>query len=138
MQPNLVLDKHPIMDNREFETELLKQAEVNWNKAIAENRLEDMAVFMDNGWIMFSGNGNIITKNTFLQQVKSGTLVHSKMDFEILRIDVHENTGLIMQRGVSAGTWQGKHFENFEIASSVFVKKNNFWIAVQTMIAPAD
>jgi len=119
------------------EIELLKQTELKWNKAIQDNRVEEMGQYMDEEWIIFSGDGNITTKEKFLQVVKSGDLVHSKMDFEILQVKIHENTGLVMQRGTSAGSWQGQSFDNYEIASTVFVRKEDQWLAVQTMIAPA-
>lgn len=122
----------------DYEAELLKQAELKWNKAIQENLVEEMGKYMDNEWVIFSGDGNITTKEAFLRLVKSGDLQHSKMDFEILRVKIHENTGLVMQRGTSAGTWQGQSFDNYEIASTVFVRKSNNWLAVQTMIAPAN
>lgn len=119
------------------ETEFLAQMELKWNKAIEDNLVEEMGRYMDESWIIFSGDGNITTKQTFLQLVKRGDLVHSKMDFEILQVKIYGNTGLIMQRGTSAGTWRGQPFENYEIASTVFVKNQNSWLAVQTMIAPA-
>jgi len=124
-------------DNHHQEIELLKQTELKWNKAIQDNRVEEMGRYMDEEWIIFSGDGNITTKEKFLQVVKSGDLVHSKMDFEILQVKIHENTGLVMQRGTSAGSWQGQSFDNYEIASTVFVRKEDQWLAVQTMIAPA-
>lgn len=60
------------------------------------------------------------------------------MDFEGLRVKDYNDMGLVMQRGTSAGTWQGQAFSNYEIASTVYIKKNNEWLAVQTMIAPAN
>jgi ketosteroid isomerase-like protein len=124
-------------DNPNQEIEFLKQTELNWNKAIQDNLVEEMGQYMDEEWIIFSGDGNITTKEKFLQVVKSGDLKHSKMDFEILQVKIHEDTGLVMQRGTSAGTWQGHPFDNYEIASTVFVRKEDQWLAVQTMIAPA-
>ncbi|MBT1688629.1 nuclear transport factor 2 family protein [Dawidia soli] len=120
------------------EAELLKQTELKWNNAIQENLVQEMGKYMDDEWIIFSGDGNITTKEAFLRLVTSGDLQHSKMDFEILRVKIHGNTGLVVQRGTSAGTWQGRSFDNYEIASSVFVRDNNTWLAVQTMIAPAN
>jgi hypothetical protein len=120
------------------EAELLKQTELKWNKAIEDNLVEEMSKYMDEEWIIFSGDGNITTKEMFLTLVRKGELVHTEMNFEILQVKVYNDTGLIMQRGTSAGTWQGQSFSNYEIASTVFIKKNNKWLAVQTMIAPAN
>lgn len=119
-----------------MEEQILKQTELNWNKSIEQNEVDAMATYMADKWIIFSGGGNITTKEMFLQMVKSGDLVHSKMDFEIVRIEIYGNTGLVMQRGTSAGNWQGQNFSHYEIASTVFIKENDKWQAVQTMIAP--
>jgi hypothetical protein len=61
------------MDNMSTdEAEFLKQTELKWNKAIQDNLPDEMAKYMDDEWIIFSGDGNITTKDTFLQHVKSG------------------------------------------------------------------
>jgi hypothetical protein len=121
-----------------IETQLLKRTELRWNKAIEGNHVEEMSKYMHNEWIIFSGDGNVTTKEMFLTSVSTRELVHTKMDFEILNVKVYHNTGLIMQRGTSAGTWKGQAFSNYEVASTVFIKNNEEWLAVQTMIAPAD
>lgn len=119
------------------ESEILKQTELKWNKAIEENEVKEMAKFMSEDWIIFSGDGNITEKKQFLQLVISGDLVHTKMDFNILRVKIYGNTGIVMQQGTSAGTWQGLPFSHYEIATTIFMKDNNRWLAVQTMIAPS-
>ena len=121
-----------------MEEEIIKQTELKWNKAIEVNDVEGMAKYMSDEWIIFSGDGNITTKQMFLDAVRSGDLVHSQMDFEMLRVKVFGNTGIVMQKGTSSGTWKGQSFSNYEIASSVFIKENGEWRAVQTMLAPAN
>jgi ketosteroid isomerase-like protein len=118
------------------ETELLAQTERKWNQAIEENRVEEMARYMDDDWIIFSGDGNITTKKMFLTLVQNGELMHTKMDLEVLQVKIYNDTGLIMTRGTSAGTWQGTPFSHYEIASTVYIRKNKEWRAVQTMLAP--
>lgn len=120
-----------------MEEELLKQTELDWNKAIEENDVVSMAKYMSDEWVIFSGDGNITTKQMFIEFVESGDLVHTEMDFETLSVKVFGDTGIIMQRGTSSGNWKGQVFSNFEISSTVFVRENGRWLAVQTMIAPA-
>lgn len=116
---------------------LLKQIELDWNKAIEENDVATMAKYMSDEWVIFSGDGNLTTKQMFLQYVKSGDLIHIEMDFEILNVKIFENTCMIMAKGTSSGIWKGQTFSNYEISSTVFIKQNGQWLAVQTMIAPA-
>jgi ketosteroid isomerase-like protein len=120
-----------------MEEKLLKQIETEWNKSIEVNDVVSMAKYMSEEWVIFSGDGNITTKQMFLQFVKDKDLIHTQMDFEILDVKVFGNTGIVMQKGTSAGNWKGQTFSNFEIASTVFIRQNDQWLAVQTMIAPA-
>jgi ketosteroid isomerase-like protein len=120
-----------------MEERQIKQIEFEWNKAIEKNDVESMAKFMSDEWIIFSGDGNITTKQMFLQLVESGDLIHTEMDFEILNVKSFGNTCLVMARGTSSGIWKGQAFSNYEISSTVFIKENDQWLAVQTMIAPA-
>src|SRR5688572_32040307 len=119
-----------------MESKILEQIEIDWNKSIELNDVVSMAKYMADEWVIFSGDGNIITKQMFLQFVKSGDLIHSQMDFEILNVKIFGNTGIIMQKGTSSGNWKGEIFKHHEIASTVFIKENDQWLAVQTMIAP--
>lgn len=116
--------------------ERLKQLELDWNRAIEKNDVKEMAWYMADEWVIFSGNGNITTKERFLQSVKDKILVHTKMDFEILDVTVYGDTGIVMQRGISTGTWQEQIFDYQEISTTVFVKKNDRWQALHTMLAP--
>ncbi len=120
-----------------MEERLLKQIEYDWNKAIEENDVASMAKYMSDEWIIFSGDSNITTKQMFLQLVESGDLIHTQMDFEVLYVKVFGSTGIVMQKGTSSGNWKGQTFSNYEIASTVFVKTNDQWLAFLTMIAPA-
>jgi ketosteroid isomerase-like protein len=120
-----------------MEDKLLKQIEIDWNKAIEANDVDSMARYMSDEWVIFSGDGIITTKEMFLKFVKNGDLVHTQMEFQILNVKVFGNTGIVMQKGTSSGNWKGQAFSNYEIASTVFVRQNDQWLAVQTMLAPA-
>lgn len=117
--------------------EEIKQVELEWNRAIEKNDVKAMAKFMDDEWVIFSGDGNITTKKMFLHLVERGELIHTEMDFEILRVKSFGNTSLVMTKGTSSGIWKGETFSNDEVSSTVFIKNNDQWLAVQTMIAPA-
>jgi ketosteroid isomerase-like protein len=120
-----------------MEEKLLKQIELEWNKAIEDNDVHAIAKFMAEDWVIFSGDGNITTKQMFLQLVKSGDLIHTQMDFKVLNVKVYGDTGIVMQKGTSSGNWKGQEFSNFEISTTVYIRQNEQWLAVQTMLAPA-
>ncbi|HYF69834.1 MAG TPA: nuclear transport factor 2 family protein [Ohtaekwangia sp.] len=117
--------------------EEVKHIELEWNKAIVKNDVNAMAKFMSDEWIIFSGDGNITTKEMFLRLVERGELIHTEMDFEILDVRNFGNTSLVMAKGTSSGIWKGQTFSNYEVSATVFIKDNDQWLAVQTMVAPA-
>ncbi len=119
------------------EVDLLRKLELGWNKSIEENDVAKMATYMSDDWVIYQGDGNITTKKSFLNSVTHGDLVHTKMDFEIQKVTVVGETGIVMQKGTSAGTWMGGKFSFYEIATTVFTKNEKGWQALNTMIAPA-
>lgn len=116
----------------------LKQIELDWNKAIEENDLTAMAEFMSDEWILFSGNGTRLTKQTFMDLIAKKELTHTEMNFEILDAKIFDHTGIVLTKGTSSGYWKGQPFSNYEITSSVFIHRDGKWLAVQTMLAPAN
>ena len=116
----------------------IEQIELDWNKAIEENDVDGMAKFMSDEWILFSGDGNVVTKQMFLELVEKGDLEHTEMAFEILDVKIFDHICIVMTKGTSSGNWKGQHFSNLEITSTVFIKQNEKWLAVQTMLAPVN
>jgi PhnB protein len=114
----------------------LSQTENEWTKAIEENKVAEMSHYMHDEWLMVSENG-VTGKSNFIDVVKSGDLVHSKMDFEIQQSIIHNNTGIVIAKGISAGTWKGVPFSLNEWSTSIYIKQGNEWKAVLTALAPA-
>lgn len=118
-------------------TDEVKQTEERWNKSIEDNDVPEMSKYMTEDWVIV-GQGGITSKEVFLNLVKNGDLVHTRMDFEIIRVEVYGNTAVVTQRGTSAGIFKGRAFSNYEWATSILVKGHEGWLSVYTMIAPAD
>ncbi len=114
----------------------LEATEHTWNRAIEENDAKKIAEFMSDTWCLYSGDGAATGKARFLEVVANGTLVHTAMDFEIVRTHVHGTSGIVVQRGTSTGTWQGAPFSNSEVAISLFEQSPTGWKAVLTVLVP--
>jgi hypothetical protein len=119
------------------EQELL-QSEKDWNLAIAENNLIEMEKFMSDDWIIVGTGSGITSKPEFLEWIRSGDVVHSRMDSDFIRIKIYENTGVVTSRGTSAGKYKGQDFELYEWSTSTFIRKDNRWLCVHTMLTPAN
>ncbi|MFN0158088.1 MAG: nuclear transport factor 2 family protein [Bacteroidota bacterium] len=59
------------------------------------------------------------------------------MDSDEIRIKIYGNTGVVTSRGTSAGKYKGNPFELYEWSSSVFIRTQEKWICVLTMLTTA-
>jgi ketosteroid isomerase-like protein len=116
----------------------LSQVCQQWDKAIADNNLPEIGRYMADDWIIVGTEGGISPKSRFLDFIKSGDLLHSGMDFKDINIRVYENTGVVVSRGTSRGTYKGESFSYFEWSTNVFIKKDEQWLCVLTMLTPAE
>jgi ketosteroid isomerase-like protein len=109
-----------------------------WDKAIADNNLPEIEKYMADDWVIVGTEGGISPKSRFLDFIKSGDLLHNGMDFEDINIRVYENTGVVVSRGTSSGTYKGEGFSYFEWSTNVFIRKDEQWLCVLTMLTPAE
>jgi ketosteroid isomerase-like protein len=109
-----------------------------WDKAIENNDTQEIEKFMSNEWVIVGTEGGITKRSGFLNSIKSGVLVHNRMDFEDLKVEVYDNTGIVVGKGTSAGTYQGRPFSFYEWSTSVFIKNDGSWLCVLTMLTPAQ
>jgi hypothetical protein len=60
------------------------------------------------------------------------------MDSDETNITIYGNTGILVSRGTSAGTYNGDNFSLYEWSTSVFIKTEGKWRCVITMLTPAN
>ena len=109
-----------------------------WDQAIADNDVLEIGRFMSDDWVIIGTEGGITSKLHFLDFVKSGGLLHNKMDFEDIRVVEYGNTGIVTSRGTSSGTYKGEAFSYYEWSTNVFIKSDGQWLCVLTMLTPAE
>lgn len=110
---------------------------LNWDKALAENNVQEISRYMSDDWVCVATEGGILEKEKFLENISSGKLVHTRMDTDESRVRVYGNTGVITGIGTSAGTWMGDEFSFYEWSTSVFTWENDRWFCVLTMLTSA-
>ena len=118
--------------------EALKQVSRQWDHAIERNDVAEIGKFIADNWVIVGIEGGITSKSHFLDFIKSGDLFHSRMDFEEHKVDVYDNTGIVVSKGTSSGTYKGESFSYYEWSTSVFVKNEGQWLCVLTMLTPAQ
>ena len=109
----------------------------HWDEAMVSNDADAIAKFMADDWKIIGSDG-ITSKSSFLQFISSGILTHNRMDSDEANITIYGNTGIIVSRGTSAGVYNGNNFSLYEWSTSVFIKTEENWRCVLTMLTPAN
>ncbi|MBC8045507.1 MAG: nuclear transport factor 2 family protein [Fimbriimonadaceae bacterium] len=108
-----------------------------WDEAMVRNDANEIGSFMSDDWVIVGTEGGITSKTTFLDFIKSGDLLHNKMDFEDTRVEIYDNTAVVTGKGTSSGTYRGEPFSFYEWSTSIYIKNNGHWRCVLTMLTPA-
>lgn len=109
-----------------------------WDQAIQSNDVTEIGKFMADNWVIVGTEGGITPKPHFLDFIRSGDLFHNRMDFEDIKVDVFDNTGIVISKGTSGGLYKGEAFSYYEWSTSVFIRKEGRWLCVFTMLTPAQ
>lgn len=108
-----------------------------WDEALVSNDVDAISSFMSDDWTIIGTAGGITTKESFLDWIRSGDLTHNRMDSDETHIQIYGSTGIVTSRGTSAGMYLGKPFSLYEWSLSVFIRSENEWKCVATMLTPA-
>lgn len=117
------------------ETELLAVA-YQWDEAMLTNEARTIGAYMAEGWIILGTDG-ITTRADFLERIRSGELVHTRMDMDEAHVRLMGSSGIVIARGTSAGTWRGEPFHLYEWSTSVFIRREGTWQCIHTMVCAA-
>ncbi len=107
-----------------------------WDEAMVKNDPAEIGGFMADDWVIIGSDG-ITSKSGFLNWISSGRVTHNRMDADELRITVYGDTGIVVGRGTSTGSFEGQNFSLYEWSTSIFIKTNGVWLCVLTMLTPA-
>ena len=121
----------------ETEKQELLDFSKRWDDAMVSNDADEIGRFMSDDW-MIVGSDGITSRSSFLQLIGSGVLTHNRMDADETNISIYGNTGILLARGTSAGTYNGNKFSLYEWSTSVFIKTEGKWLCVLTMLTPAN
>ena len=117
--------------------ELVKFSD-EWDKAMLENDVNRIGSFMADDWVIVATEGGITSKTAFLQYIKPGGLLHDKMDFKNIKVVIYGDTGVVVARGTSAGSFKEEAFSYHEWSTSIYRRNGNSWLCVLTMLTPAN
>ncbi len=108
-----------------------------WDEAMLTNDADQIGKFMSDDWVIIGSDG-ITSKTAFLEWIISGTVTHNRMDADELHVRIYGNTGIIISKGTSAGTYNVESFSLYEWSTNVFLKTDGKWLCLITMLTPAN
>ena len=109
-----------------------------WDRAMVSNDADAIGRFMADDWLIIGSDGGTADKASFLEQVRSGRLMHDTMTTTDISVRRYGDVALLLATGVSAGTFDGQRFHEHERQSNVFVRTNQNWRCVLTHLSRID
>ena len=120
----------------QLENEII-QCNNHWDQAMVGNKVEEIATYLSDDWVIVGTEGGITTRESFLQSIASGDLMHTRMDADERRIKIYGDTAVVTAKGTSAGLYKRLSFSFYEWSTSVFIRNEGKWSCVLTMLTPA-
>ena len=106
-----------------------------WDRAMIGNDADAIGRFMADDWTIIGPDGLVSGKGAFLAHIREGRLTHHTMTTEDIQVRAYGDVAVLLARGVSAGTFDGRPFEEVERQSNVFVKRDGRWLCVLTHLS---
>lgn len=118
--------------NRDAELAAIAAA---WDQAMISNDAEAIGRFMADDWLIVGADGSTTDKPTFLEQIRSGRLMHDTMTTAEIQVRRYGDVAVLLAIGISAGTFDGRRFHEHERQSNVFVWTSGDWRCVLTHLS---
>lgn len=113
-----------------------QSVEDNFNQALATNKVDEIANFISNDWVLLEPEFGIISKERFLNIIQRGDLSHTEMRKKVLWVKLHNNIALVTARGLNIGFYKNNPF-NLELwVTNIYKKEGKNWICIMTQEAP--
>lgn len=107
-----------------------------WAKAIVANDPDAIGEFAEPDWVLIGENG-VLTRERFLESVRSGRITHDMMAFELLDVRRYGDVAVVIARGQNTGTFDGEAFAFDEWITDVFVRRGDDWKCTVTHLTSA-
>jgi ketosteroid isomerase-like protein len=108
--------------------------EEGFSAALAHNDLAALERYLSDDWSIVSGDGQVISRERFLNVIASGDLKHDEMSFHQPAIRMFGDMAVATSHARSGGSYKGVQFHTDEIGTDVIVKIHGRWVCVLTQL----
>jgi ketosteroid isomerase-like protein len=109
-------------------------AESEFGGAVAANDTGKIKKLTADDWQIIDGDGHIISRQTFLGVIGSGTLKHSALSSSDQTVRVYGDAAIVTGLAKSAGTYAGSAFSTDEVSTDFWIRTKNGWRCVLTQL----
>jgi len=113
----------------------LRAAAAAWDRAMVGNDADQIARYLADEWVIVGSDGSLSDRDTFLALVRDGRLTHHTMTTDDAEVRIYGAVGVLIARGISAGSFDGRSFSEIERQSNVFVNRAGEWRCVLTHLS---
>ena len=108
----------------------------DWAAAIVANDADRIAGFVESGWELVTPESGAVPLDRFLGAVRSGSLTHSEMTFEVLSVRRHGDIAVVVAHGTNRGEWNGEPFSADEWVTEFFIQRDGRWRCALSAFTP--
>jgi ketosteroid isomerase-like protein len=113
----------------------LKTFETGYASALQRNDVAALKNYLSDTWKIVSGDGQIITRERFLEVLTSGDLKHDTMSSQDGTTTLYGDTAIVTARTQSGGHYKGVEFHTDEMATDIVVRIDGKWVCVFTQLS---
>jgi ketosteroid isomerase-like protein len=112
----------------------LKQLEHDWSDAAKAGDVDKLSQIIADDWTALAPDGKKLTKQAFLDGIKSGKIKTESMEFGPMDVKVLGSVGVVQGSDTEKSMYEGKDSSGKYVWTDVFAKRDGKWVAVRSQL----
>ena len=108
------------------------------NEAFCSNDVSGISGFLSADWKMVEGTQGVVSKQSFLEAIAAGRLIHQQMKKEIVHMQMRGQNVLLVTKGKNVGSYDGHPFNAECLVSHLLYQTDAGWQCVFTQETPVS
>lgn len=114
------------------ESEQIKAVERQMGAALIKNDLATLAELLAEDWQFVGAEGEIVGRDEVLGALRSGQLKFDSYELSGMKVRMYGDTAVVIASGASKGSMAGEAFDERDVFTDVFVRRDGKWRCVST------
>ncbi|TDB62759.1 nuclear transport factor 2 family protein [Arundinibacter roseus] len=114
-----------------------EQIEDELNKAYEANDIERISELLADQWTILESTTGLTSKEHFINSLKNGKLVQTKMVKDIQHVQIVDNIAIVVSKGKNEGQYAGVSYNSEQWVTNIYKRENSRWFCMMTLEIPA-